>query len=393
MTSTLRLHVSYINIKYFLKKFCDLLIYLLYLNNCILVLGRFCVPDPTYTNKTDEDLSSQVIVINGTKYQPVPSTNQKDSASLINLQVINTDKLISWMTDLYTCYPIILASLGFSLVIALIYMVFVRCCAAPIAYLTIVLILASLAGLGYVFQARADYYKGIQDTTYEKTMIALCAVFYSLAGIWFLVILFMCNRIRLSIALVEFTAEYISNVWSILIVPFFFWLLSGLYYAYWVALSIYLYSSGTISKSSYSFLPTVVWTSTTRYAWWYHLFALFYVNAFINAYAQFVLASSACVWYFDKQDPHPVRKSFKRAIRYHIGSLAFGSLIVAIIRFIMAVVEYFKQKIDSTSTDGNIGKIYKCLLTCVQCCLECCARLMEFINKHAYIQVSFLETL
>lgn len=352
-------------------------------------MGRFCVPDPTYTNQTDIADSTQYIIINGTKYQPVPSTNQQDSTTLINMQIINTDKLISWMTDLVTCYPIILASVGFSLVIALTYMVLIRCCAAPIAYTTIILILGSLAGLGYVFQARADYYKGIQDNTYQNTMIALCAVFYSLAGIWLLMILFMCNRIRLAIALVEVTADYISHVWSILVVPLIFWVVSALYYAYWVALSIFLYSSGTIAKSSGTFLPSVTWTSTTRYAWWYHLFALFYVNAFINAYSQFVLASSACIWYFDKQgETRPVRRSFYRAIRYHLGSIAFGSLIVAIIRFIMAIVEYFKQKIDTTNADNAVGKLYKCLLTCVQCCLECCARVMEFINKHAYIQVS-----
>jgi solute carrier family 44 (choline transporter-like protein), member 2/4/5 len=306
------------------------------------------------------------------------------------MNVINTDKLISWMTDLITCWPIILASVGYCLVIAIIYMVLIRCCAGTIAYSTIILILAALAGLGYVFQQRMDYYKSIKDENYELTMKVLCGLFYSLAGLWLLMVLFMCNKIRLSIALVEVTAKYISQTWSVLFVPFIFYILSALYYAYWVALSVYLYSSGTVTSSN-SFIPSVTWTSTTRYAWWYHLFALFYMNAFLNALNQFVLASSACIWYFEHRieggASRPVSRSFWRAFRYHLGSIAFGSLIVAIIRFMMAIVEYIKQKVDSSGVGDKVGRLYKCLLTCCQCCLECVARLVEFINKHAYIQV------
>lgn len=353
-------------------------------------MDRFCIPDPLYKNSTT--IVPKTVTIDNVTYQEVPSKTQADSASFINSKIINTDKLISWMTDLITTWPIILASVGFALVIGVFYMVFVRCCASVISYTTIFLILCSLAGLGYVFQARIDYYQALGDSTYETTMRVLCGIFYALAALWLIMILFMCNRIRLSIALVEVTAKYLSNVWSVFAVPFLFFAITACYYAYWVALSIYLYSTGTVSKSSNSFLPEVVWTSTTRYAWWYHLFALFYVNAFISAYNQFVLASSACIWYFEHRIEgganRPVSRSFYRAGRYHLGSIAFGSLIVAIIRFMMAMVEYVKQKVDSSGVGDKIGRVYKCLLTCVQCCLECVARLMEYINKHAYIQVN-----
>jgi len=331
------------------------------------------------------------IVINGTTYQQV-DTNASKTTSLITLNIVNTDELISWMTDLITCWPIILASVGFSLVIALFYMIFIRCCAGPLAYTTVLLILASLSGLGYIFQARMDYYQSINDNTYYTTMKVLCGLFYTLAGLWLIIVLFMCNRIRLSIALTEVTAKYISQTWSVFFVPFLFYIISGFYYAYCVSLSIYLYSSGTVSGNT-GFIPKVSWTSTTRYAWWYNLFALLYTNAFLNALSQFVLASTACIWYFEHRieggAERPVARSFWRAFRYHLGSIAFGSLIVAIIRFMMAIVEYFKQKVDATKVGEKMGKLYKCMMTCCQCCLECVARLVEFINKHAYIQVRF----
>lgn len=31
---------------------------------------------------------------------------------------------------------------------------------------------------------------------------------------------------------------------------------------------------------------------------------------------------------------------------------------------------------------------YECLVNCVRCCLECIKRIMEFLNKNAYIQIA-----
>jgi hypothetical protein len=269
-------------------------------------------------------------------------------------------------------------------------MLLVKCAAEAIAYITILLILASFAGLGYVFQARAQYYQNLNNTTYQTTMLVLCGLCYSFAGIWLLSVLFLCNRIRLAIALIKTVTEYLTDVCTAFLIPLIFYILSGFYYAYWVALSVYIYSSGTIGQANGTFLPSITWTSTTRYAWWFHLFELFYINAFLNAYCTFVLASSACIWYWkpSRDTPEsPVSKSFFRAGRYHLGSLAFGALIVAVIRFMIAVLEYFKQKIDKVTGSGQASKIYRCLVSCCQCCLDCCARCIEFINKHAYIQV------
>ena len=351
-----------------------------------LVLGRFCIPDPLYTNST----KPATIVINGTTYQQVTPTPQENAQSLINFNIINTDKLMTYISDLVTTWPILLASLGFSFIVALLYLVFVRLCASIIAYCAIVLVLAGLAGLGYVFQSRIDYYQNLNETTYQQAMLALCIICYVFAGLWLLMILFMCNRIRLAIALTQCTAKYLCQVCSVFFVPFFFYFISAIFYAYWIVLAVYLYSTGTVTYGS-SFIPNVAWTSTTRYAFWYHLFALFYIGAFINAYNQFVIASTTCIWYFEHLLPdgaeHPVYRSFFRGGRYHLGSLAFGALIIAIIRFMMAVLEYFKQQIEKAAPASTAG-IYKCALTCCQCCLECFARVMEFINRHAYIQVN-----
>jgi choline transporter-like protein 2/4/5 len=119
---------------------------------------------------------------------------------------------------------------------------------------------------------------------------------------------------------------------------------------------------------------------------------MFWVVSFIEAYNTFVLVSTACIWYFEVESAEGVRKpinrSFFRGIRFHLGSLAFGSFIVACVRMAIAICEYIKLQIESAGgASGTASEVYKCLITCCECCLIACLKCVEFINKHAYIQV------
>lgn len=67
-------------------------------------------------------------------------------------------------------------------------------------------------------------------------------------------------------------------------------------------------------------------------------------------------------------------------IGHHLGTVAFGSLLIAIIRTIRTVVAYFQRKLKKQH-----NKLAEYVLCCVQCCLGCLERCIRFINKHAYI--------
>ena len=78
----------------------------------------------------------------------------------------------------------------------------------------------------------------------------------------------------------------------------------------------------------------------------------------------------------------PICESFWRVIRFHLGSLAFGALIITIIRVIRAVVTYIQEKVEKSS--GN-NALIKCIFCCVQCCLKCCQSIFNRINKEGFI--------
>ena len=46
----------------------------------------------------------------------------------------------------------------------------------------------------------------------------------------------------------------------------------------------------------------------------------------------------------------PLTASFYRTFRYHLGTLAFGSLIIAIIRMIRVMIEYIEEKLKEVGT-------------------------------------------
>ena len=361
-------------------------------------IGRFCIP---WTAKEEEkydpieDEKNQIKGADGevyVKYDVVKNyvSNEDSANQIFNLGYFSTSRLSSWMSDLFICWKAIAASVVWSFVLCLIFLLFIRCCAAFLIYAIILMILAAFIILGVVFHRRIDYYEGTGEDTYKTTMEVLQYVCFGIAAVWFLFILCMCNKIRLSVALLEATAKYVHNNCCINFVPFLFFILTAIWYAYWIVSAIYICSIGELKKTK--IFPSIEWDKKTRYLFWFHFFSLLYMNEFLKAFAQFIYASSACIWYFTHEkgtEDHPIAKSFKRACRYHCGSLAFGSLIVAIIKFIMYMLEGLKKKIDKTYGDkSKAGCIYKCIIRCLQCFMGCIARTMEFINKHAYIQIA-----
>jgi Plasma-membrane choline transporter len=63
-----------------------------------------------------------------------------------------------------------------------------------------------------------------------------------------------------------------------------------------------------------------------------------------------MIAAACCIWYFgqggaaDDKARFAVCKGFKWVFRYHMGSVAFGSLIIAIVQMIKIAFEYIRRK-------------------------------------------------
>jgi choline transporter-like protein 2/4/5 len=83
---------------------------------------------------------------------------------------------------------------------------------------------------------------------------------------------------------------------------------------------------------------------------WFNLFALYWGMCFASALGELILAGVFSTWYWtwDKSDVPccVLAKWFGIAVFYHAGTVAFGSLILAIVRLVLL---YFKHLL-TTST-------------------------------------------
>ena len=333
---------------------------------------------------------------NNIKYVMVNAINGKGSASdasstLIISSYFNVERLAKWITDLYITRWIIFASVLWSFALAMIFMLLLKFIGGLIIFIFFLLIVVGLIILAAYFKINSVNYIEQGDLVYKAAMEAffwICLVF---TIIFLIFILLMCNRIRLSMAMISVTSQYINKTIAIIFIPFLFFIIELLWIVYWIFLSVFIYSTGDFDEKGSKVIASFKSNAGIRFSWWFHLFALLYIASVISSFSQFIYSSTACIWYFNNEkeiEENPIRKSFHRGFRYHFGSIAFGAIIVPIIKFIMFFFDYFKKRIESTPIRNDQSQCFKYVLCCLQCFFGCLGRITEFINEHAYTQIA-----
>uniref|UniRef100_A0A8C3T3P0 Choline transporter-like protein n=1 Tax=Chelydra serpentina TaxID=8475 RepID=A0A8C3T3P0_CHESE len=255
--------------------------------------------------------------------------------------------------------------------------------------------------------------------TWLAFMIILCIVEVFII----LMLIFLRNRIRIAIALLQEGSRAIGYIMSTLFYPIITFVLIAICISYWAVTAVFLSTSGepvykvmanqTLCK--YANLTcdpeTFNTTNVTKlcvgaqctFAFYggesfYHKYIFIFQlsNAFVFLWlVNFAIALGQCTlagafasyyWAFRKPadiPPCPLFSSFGRAIRYHTGSLAFGSLILAIVQLIRIILEYLDHKLKGTQNSFT-----RFLLCCLKCCFWCLEKFIKFINRNAYIMIA-----
>uniref|UniRef100_A0A672SAI0 Choline transporter-like protein n=1 Tax=Sinocyclocheilus grahami TaxID=75366 RepID=A0A672SAI0_SINGR len=266
-------------------------------------------------------------------------------------------------------------------------------------------------------QTDFSVYLQIQQT-WLAFMIILCIV----EVVIILLLIFLRKRLLIAIALIKEASKAIGHVMSSLFYPLLTFALLSLVIAYWGITAVFLstsnepvykvfnttecmYSRDTCNPETFnsSNITTECPDAECLFAFYggetlyhkylilfqfYNLFLFFWCANFVTALGQVTLAGAfaSYYWAFKKPDDipaFPVFNSLGRALRYHTGSLAFGSLILAIVQVIRVILEYLDQKLK-----GAQNKCAKFLLSCLKCCFWCLEKFIKFLNRNAYIMVA-----
>lgn len=218
--------------------------------------------------------------------------------------------------------------------------------------------------------------------------------FIVLLVLWLVLVCCMWNALSLGASVLETASDFIGDNKYIVTLPFFAYLMCLPITIWWVATEIYIYGLGSPAYLKDSFICDVVASEQSTYLFLYEMFGFFWVISFIIAVQLFVICCSTCLWYFgghgsdqgDGENTHMVMMSIKWVFRYHLGSLAWGAFLIAIITMIRVTFEYFVYQYEKANPGNNIiWDILKCCIRCYLKCLDCC---VKFMNKNAYIQVA-----
>ena len=83
----------------------------------------------------------------------------------------------------------------------------------------------------------------------------------------------------------------------------------------------------------------------------------------------------------------PVFASMKRLLRYNVGSIAVGSLLLSFVESIRFILESIRRKlkVSYTTPDNWFGKVVH---HSTKFCLKCVEWTIKSVNRNAYIMVS-----
>ena len=101
-------------------------------------------------------------------------------------------------------------------------------------------------------------------------------------------------------------------------------------------MSAYIVSVGTVKPNAkMPFMMDIEWTDETQYVFLYSLFGYLWMNAFIIGVTQFMISASCAIWYFsctsDTNGSGSLMTGFYWVFRYHLGSIAFGAFLIALV--------------------------------------------------------------
>lgn len=169
-----------------------------------------------------------------------------------------------------------------------------------------------------------------------------------------------CRNIQIGAEIMGAAGNFVSSNSRIVLLPILSYIVCLPILAGYTVVNVYLYSTGDPKFVEGNMFALIENSRNTEVMFWIFLFGFFWAIALIMAIQQFTIAAATAQWYFEQgpdSDSHgmvSISKGFGWAFRYHMASLAFGSMLIAIVTFLKVFFEYMAKKGDKIAGDNCI---------------------------------------
>nr|CAD1821047.1 unnamed protein product [Ananas comosus var. bracteatus] len=234
------------------------------------------------------------------------------------------------------------------------------------------------------------------------TIVMIIAVLSSIAII---------RRILIATSVLKVAAKVIGEVQALIVFPVLPYAILAIFYMFWFSAALHLFSSGQILKNdcngnccSYDLKSNKVncdsccgysihYTPHIGISILFHLFGCYWATQFFIACSSTVIAGSVASYYWTRGEISeeipflPVFSSVKRLLRYSLGSVALGSLVVSIVEWVRFILESLRRRLKHVDTvsESCMGRT---MSSSSQCCLGCIDWTIKSVNRNAYIMIA-----
>uniref|UniRef100_A0AAR2K828 Choline transporter-like protein n=1 Tax=Pygocentrus nattereri TaxID=42514 RepID=A0AAR2K828_PYGNA len=314
--------------------------------------------------------------------------------------------------DFATSWYWILIGLLAAMIISVVFMLLMRYWVSLLVWLLIVGVLA--VGAYGIYHCYWEYnnYRHSKLTLGDLGFNSKFSVYLQVKETWLAFLVILClvelvlllllkslgNKISNALALLEESSRAVSYVMSTLAYPLVTFILLVVCVCYWGVTSLYPLSP-TFNALAYSTCPTVhcvffkyddegFFQRNAAYLQIFNVLAFLWCVNFIIALGQCTLASTFATfyWAFSKPDnipPYPLLQAFIWTLRYHVGSMAFGAVILTLFEFPRIFLEYLDHKFRDCQ--NSCCRFVKMSL---KCCFWFLNKFLKFVNRNTYIMIA-----
>ncbi|XP_058129739.1 choline transporter-like 2 isoform X2 [Anopheles ziemanni] len=344
--------------------------------------------------------------------------------------------------DILQSWPIIVGFIGISVLASLILITMLRWIAKPLVWISIIGVIAALSyGVYYSYREYKIIIANPTDSHVnvspnlsslinswfksDQTWLIILIVLSVFLVILLLVVLVLRKRIVIAIALIKEGSKAVSACYTSVFFPIAPWLLQAAVLVFSLVVLLFLASIGDpvykiaglnssscVCNNGYKegdLCDPIVFNEkcsnrndqtrcleaacrfmevkTPQIVGYYHalnVLGFFWGICFVSAFSEMVLAFTFATWYWTKPKARVpffvMTRGIMLTLFYHLGTLAFGSLIIAICKIIRACLEYVDHKLK-----GYDNGVTRAILCCCRCFFWCLENFLKFLNQNAYI--------
>jgi hypothetical protein len=334
-------------------------------------------------------------------------------AKNITIAVEASEKFEEVFSDLKLLWKHFLILGVIAILLSIISLCLTRCCAGVFIWLIILAFLV-LVFVGAVFamkesnrlkEGQTDQINGDSSSNFvdnfssnylgSKNLYRISIFLYIFGAISILIVLFSLSSIAISIAVIKTASEFIASNCFIIFTPILISLLMLAFIFVWLVGLVYLWSVGELEAGGVTAFAKIRWDQKTKYFMVFYFFGFLWNVAFINYLTIFIVACTVAFWYFSYDRPEdkprfPILKSFWWSLRFHLGSLAFGAFVLAVIQFIKFCLMFVASYVESLQKKGIQNQFVSWILKCMICCVQCFERFIKYMSSlgYAYLAIS-----